>query len=927
MPLLSAKVEIPTAPRPYVCRDRLHRVLDEADTPVTLVSAPAGWGKTALLTAWARGQAAGRPLAWLSVEAGDEGDKFWSYLHAAIHHTVAGAERDSLAEPVPGPGAEKYPAQLADSLAHRNEPLVLVLDDLHHVRDASALRGLEALVRYSAGRLRLVLSTRVEPRLPWHRWRLYGELTELGAGQLGLTGTELGRVVAAYGLHLTPAQLERLHRITEGWPAGIGLAAPLLRQRQADGDGTGLTDLASDPRVVDYFLAEVLDDLPQRMRDTLTVTSVLDRFTGDLVDALTGAGDGDTLLAELARGQTFVTGADGGWYRCHPMFRQVLRAQVRRDRPDRGRALHQRAAAWHRVHGTPREALRHALAAADWSLADDVLTRHWGRLAADGPSGYDDGSGVSPVLSEPLPMSSTRCLAVAAEALDRMDLGSAGQWLRRAEERLGLREVAADLSQARPDARSAPDRPGESDRTFEPDRPGEPDPIEGSVAAVRVAAFRVVEARSAGDATALRGTGRHLLDLAEAGWPALAPEDGEWARLVAGAALGAAELALGRLDQADRWLRAASERAERLGALRARLDCSGRLALAAAVHGRLRAAADIAWAVLRSERPDLAGWRGGSGGPYPSVTSGGAHARLALAMVAQEQERIEEAGRNLGLVRAAIDAGAQVDPPLEVWTAVVLAGLAQDRGDLVAAYEALAEARRHLTGRLPPYLDQWLSASEADLRTARGDTGTVRRLAPRGGRGREAAESAAEAVALARAYLHDGDPTAAVRVLPAWSGDADGHPLRVRIDAGMVEALAARRCGDHRAAARSLERVLELAEPQGFRRTLRQCGPVVRDLLLDHLDSGTAFWPTVSRLLATQPPMFAAAPVGPSEPLTERELTILRYLQSILSNVEIAAELSVSVNTVKTHVRNIYRKLRAPCRRDAVRRARELHLL
>jgi ATP/maltotriose-dependent transcriptional regulator MalT len=190
---------------------------------------------------------------------------------------------------------------------------------------------------------------------------------------------------------------------------------------------------------------------------------------------------------------------------------------------------------------------------------------------------------------------------------------------------------------------------------------------------------------------------------------------------------------------------------------------------------------------------------------------------------------------------------------------------------------------------------------------------------------------AALAVTLAHAYLRNDDPGAALRTLPAWHDDT-GAPLPLRLSAGLVEALAARRAGDTRRATRILEQVLRLAEPEGFRRVFTRAGAPARELLIEHLDSGTACWSLVNELVSAgeqQAPRAAGAPVPATlaEPLTERELTVLRYLQSILSNTEIAVEMSLSVNTVKTHVRNIYRKLDAARRRDAVRRARELHLL
>jgi LuxR family maltose regulon positive regulatory protein len=312
---------------------------------------------------------------------------------------------------------------------------------------------------------------------------------------------------------------------------------------------------------------------------------------------------------------------------------------------------------------------------------------------------------------------------------------------------------------------------------------------------------------------------------------------------------------------------------------------------------------------------------------YPGECS---HAHLALAVVAIARDRPADAEANLAL------AGQPVCPTDEP-TSVVLAALVQaqllrSRGDLAGGQRTVRAARERLTDR--PHsreLTHWLLAAEADLHTAHGDLEAARRLlSPLVESGTAPVEPLA--VALARTHLHGGQPGTAVQTLPDWADStAQRWPLGTRLDAGLLDALAARQLGDGRRAARLLERVLELAEPEGFRRPFVSGGPAVRDLLAAHLDTGTAYWPLISELIvdrdAPTPREQQVGPLVPGEPLTERELTILRYLQSILSNVEIASELSLSVNTVKTHVRNIYRKLDATRRREAVRRARELRLL
>ncbi|MCW6008349.1 LuxR C-terminal-related transcriptional regulator, partial [Micromonospora sp. CPCC 205371] len=251
------------------------------------------------------------------------------------------------------------------------------------------------------------------------------------------------------------------------------------------------------------------------------------------------------------------------------------------------------------------------------------------------------------------------------------------------------------------------------------------------------------------------------------------------------------------------------------------------------------------------------------------------------------------------------------------------------RGDLAASYAAPAAARRELAEQpSDPRVEAWLAAVEADLRTAHGDTGTARELLlPLLD---TATDVAPLAVAMSRAHLRDGDPGAAARALPAWQRADTTCAAAVRVEAGLLDALAARRAGDRHRAARALELALDIAEPEGNRRAFVQAGPDVRALLAEHLEAGTAHWPLVTELIAASDrgrPETREAPQATGDALTERELTVLRYLQSMLSNVEIAREMSLSVNTVKTHVRNIYRKLDATRRREAVRRGRELRLL
>ncbi|MEU4780978.1 LuxR C-terminal-related transcriptional regulator, partial [Micromonospora sp. NPDC023633] len=378
---------------------------------------------------------------------------------------------------------------------------------------------------------------------------------------------------------------------------------------------------------------------------------------------------------------------------------------------------------------------------------------------------------------------------------------------------------------------------------------------------------------------------------------------------------GLADLADGDLPAAGLAFARSLSAAREAARPRTELVCASRAALLHAVRGELRAAEALARDALAM--PPCHGW---------SCREDCAHAYLALALVALHRDQPEEAEANLALA-----APATGEPVVGAVAALCRAYLLRDAGDLPEGHRVLAGARERLADRpRAGELTHWLLAAEADVRGARGDLGAARDLLA--DRVRDGAAPPL-AVALARVELRAGDPRAAGYALPDWeSPEAAGWPLPVRLDAAVLDAVLTRRAGDDRRAGRVLERALDLAGPEGFRRAFTRAEPGVRDLLAAHLDAGTAHWPTVSDLVrgADAPAERAPAERGGAaldEPLTERELTILRYLQSILSNVEIAAELSLSVNTVKTHVRNIYRKLDATRRREAVRRARDLHLI
>src|SRR5256886_9395186 len=408
---------------PSVERPRLIAQLDSMFCcPVTLVSAPAGWGKTSLLAQWAGIAVRRGHVLWY--DAGIDGD-----------YAITPEVWRRIVEELTGLGA--IGADRADGTGDagqralepvRAAPIVVVMDDFDELAAPDLLTGVEYLVRVLKGRVRVVLSCRTVPPLPLHRWRVTGELGEVRADQLAFTLDETAELISAYKVGLADSSVAELHALTEGWPAGLRLAA--LAMRDHPEPEQVVAELGTDDGVASYLSREVLAALPPDTCRTMAEVSVVEQVTAAMVEALTGRRDGARMLAALDQQGAFVyrRPGPGERYRFHPLLSRLLYSELRRQDPARAALAHRRAAQWYIAHGPPAEALRHLLVAEDWATARETMDQHWPDIAVGARRrSLKEGAPTPPraIHTEP-----GLAWAFAAERLDAADPVQARRFLR-----------------------------------------------------------------------------------------------------------------------------------------------------------------------------------------------------------------------------------------------------------------------------------------------------------------------------------------------------------------------------------------------------------------------------------------------------------------------------------------------------------------
>jgi LuxR family maltose regulon positive regulatory protein len=859
---------VPSPAHGAIVRPRLLELLDRGmDRPLTLVSAPAGSGKTELLAQWIEARRAPGPVAWVPLGRDDaDPHRFWADVIASL-----GEAHLDLATLAPPPRGELRPflTSVINALSGVDEPLTLVLDDLHLAGSSSIVGDLEWVLENAPPRLRLVAATRSDPLFRLQRLRVAERMCEIRAADLAFTRQEAAALLR--GLDLPGDDVDSLWRRTEGWAAGLKLAR-LSLDGHADPHAFVTGFAGDDSAVSDYLISEVVARQPADTLHFLLRTSIAERVSGELAEALTGAGGGSHTLRELARRDAFVSavGEEGGWYRYHPLFADVLRAELHRRLPGEGPRLHRIAAAWHARHGTPLDAVRHAVEAGDWELAAEMVGEHWLVFVLRG------GGTVLYELVERIPGEAVRskaelALATAGLLLEQGDHEGADELLVRAH------ELADDL----------------------------PEPRRRRLA-VMSTATTLYRARLRGDVQEALSAARLVLD---EHWDR---EVAVEVRALTLANLGIAEFWDGDLDSAEEHLQQAAGLALECGNDFVLFLAESYAAAADARDGRLQEARTRArTAVQLAERR---GW------------TRLAHAAIAYSTLATVHLWRGEVEAAEGLAeRASETLEHATEPLLRPAVAQVRARLLVLKGEPLTALDLLVAASAD--GPLPPFLRVSTGLLEADLWLALGEPARARRRLAE----IDANDASDAAIGLARLELASGDPGAAIRAVATFLADEREPVLPfARAEAWAIDAIARDAVHDEDGALRALERALDLAEPRGYAGILAPYGAPLRSLLRRRVARGTGHRALAAQLLSSLAEGSAlerAAPTTLLEPLSDRELAVLRFLPTMMSNAEIASEMFVSVNTVKTHLKHVYRKLDVADRRDCVRRARDLRLL
>jgi LuxR family maltose regulon positive regulatory protein len=862
--VLRSKITPPSRKEWVIRRPRIEERI--AASPLTVVTGPPGAGKTTAVASWLA--VAEDPVAWVTLDRYDSRpDVFWSTVEAALR--CAGVE---FRRALPAPGRtgradHAFLLRLAVELATQDPPVTLVLDDLHRITERELDDDLRYLITNTRPGLRVVICSRVDPTLSLHQYRLAGELTEIRADELAFSVHEAQLLLNQHGVALPDEPLERLTELNEGWAAGLRMAA-LLLQEEPDPEQFVKNFAAKDSAIADYLIEEVLKHQPSRYRELLLKTSILDQVSVSMAVEMTGDKKAGDALEALARANAFVEPLGDGWYRFHSLFAEVLRLKLRFEHPRQVADLHRRAARWYQSHQCLPDAVRQAAAAGDWLFA--------ARLVVDDLA---IGSLIEAPDDDPL----TDRLREMPDAL----LGAGPE--------PALVAAGIALADVRHDSARTALAAAEGSLAGIP-------ADEETNSRIAVAMLRLELAWRTGDVeVSTASVGQLEKHVGTLSGETLAHQPRLVVRTLA--ERGLLFLWAGQPDEAAAVLGAGHPASAEHGP-----ECAnfhGHLALAEAFRGRLHAAWDVIEATCSP----------GDGG---RVLSGAAE--VALALIHLERNELRETRDALKRADAALQ--ARPDRLAAAAACFVDARCRLAEGHTSTASTVAARAR---VGWSPPgWLDHRLTLLESRAFAAAGDNLSAVAAAGRAG----PAASLDAAAALAHARLDTGDLLAAGRALDCSPAITAETPVASCLDWHMTEARLAFGNDDGQYGRQSLMKAIKLGEQEGLRLSFALEAAWMRPVLRGDPRLARAYRHVLAPDLASGHP---SAPGGADpvivEELTVRECEVLKLLAGMLTTAEVAGELYISVNTVKTHLKSIYRKLAANHRGEAVRRAKELHVI
>lgn len=891
--VLATKLYIPPPRTKVVLRPRLvDRLTEGLQGKLTLISAPAGFGKTTLVSEWI--EVNDRPTAWLSLDEGDNDlTRFLTYFVAALQ-TIAPSIGDGILgalQASPPAPTDSLLTSLLNDITTLPIQFVLVLDDYHVIETASVNHALTFLLEHLPPQMHLVITTRDDPQLPVTRLRARGQLTELRATDLRFTPSEAADFLNhVMHLSLSGADIATLETRTEGWIAGLQLAALSVQGHRDVAEF--IRAFAGDNRyIVDYLVDEVLRRQPAAVRTFLLQTAILNRMNGSLCDAVTGQQDGSARLEALERGNYFVIRLDDKrhWYRYHSLFADVLYAHLLVEQPEQVAVLHGRASAWYEQHDSTADAIHHALAAKDFTRA--------ARLMELSIPAMRRGRQEATMLGW--------LQALPAELLRKWPV-------------LNIHYAGTLLLGGKTEGVEARLRDAERwlDATADTGEMVVVDEVEFQSLASSIFMYRAAIALTLGDVESTLKYAHQLL--------AHVPDDDHLRRGAASGFLGLAYWRYGELEAAHAAYIECMAHLQKVGFLSDVLGCSITLADLRIEQGRLREAMSAFERGLQLATQTV------------PVLRGAADMHVGMSALYRERNELESATQHLFRSKELGEFNGL--PQNQYRWCVAMARVRETEGDLDAALDLLHEAERLYMSDFSPNVHP-IPALRVRLWIAQGKLGDALAWA------REQHLSVEDDLTYLREYEHitlarllmarykrDHDDHAALDLmgyLPRLLQAAEaGGRLNSVIELLILLALAYHMQGDLVAALVPLERALTLAEPEGYVRVFVDEGQPMSALLEKAAKHGIN--PTYARQLLSALGKVEDKPAGKQaliDPLSERELEVLRLLGTDLDGPDLARELTVSLNTVRTHIKNIYTKLGVNNRRAAVRRAEELDLL